>query len=182
VLARRGQLTDEQREQIRMAMLPFEVRRDTPLWKGRVLHLKGVFTGFHNATYYYQRARPSKRALAAMKRRIAEEENRQRVPEMRERLEAQVRGKGDATYWLGLIAIVEGRPKAAFEYFTMRTWIKPWTQGAIYNLGRIVEDSGNPKEAAEIYRNAPPSPDSHGNLLRARWLDPAGATETRAKR
>jgi hypothetical protein len=182
VIARRSQMTKQQTAQYRQAMLPFRVRRDTPLWKGRVLHLKGVFSGEHNATYFYQEARPSRRAVASMKRTIANEQRPQRIPKMQEDLDARIRGKGDATYWLGLIAVTDPdterrRPEVAFEYFAKRTLVKPWRGGVIYNMGRIMEAMGEPTRAAQYYRGAVDSPDSPGNLLRARWLDPAGENQ-----
>jgi len=174
VAARQDRLTDEQRKQYRWAMAPFQAGHDTPLWKGRVLHLKGRFAEEHGAMFYYLQARPSVRVLAKMKRQIAEESDPAQVTKMRAILEARVRGRSDATYWIGLVEVAEGRPAIAQDYFQMWSLIKPWTQGAHYNLGRIAESQGKPKEAAVIYRTSPPAPDTHGNLLRARWLDPAG--------
>jgi hypothetical protein len=177
VLARRAKLTEAQWEQLRLAMLPFEVTRGTPLRKGRVMHLKGVFTGAGSATAYYQEARPSARIIVALKRRIAEETDPKTAATERERLEAQLRGRGDATYWLGLVAVAENqedRLKVAADYFNLQPLVKAWTDGAAYNLGRIAESLGNAKEAAVIYRTSPASPDTAGKLLRAKWLDPGG--------
>jgi len=169
----RRHMTGEQSKQLQWAMMPFQVRRETPLWKGRVLHLKGRFADEQGAMAYYLMARISTRTIAAMKRTIAEVTDPKEAALMRAKLEAQVRGKGDATYWIGLVEMAEGRPKVAVDYFQMGPLIKPWTQGARYNLGRAAESLGQPKEAAVIYRTSPASPATHGNLLRAQWLDPA---------
>ncbi|MBN1588034.1 MAG: hypothetical protein JW888_00800 [Pirellulales bacterium] len=174
VLLRSGQLTKEQRRQLDLIRAPFQVGRDTYLWKGRVLHLKGVFSGVHNATYCYQQARPSKRNLAMIKREIAETVNPQEIAQKRGILDALTRGKGDATYWLGLVALAQEKPQpeVAVDYFRMESLIGAWAQGARYNLGRIAEEAGLPNDAAVFYRTAPAGPDTHGNLLRARWLVP----------
>jgi len=180
VLARRGRLTDEQKKELRENMRPFRVGEGTPLWKGRVLHLKGVFDGMNNATHYYQQARPSTRDFATMKRRIAEEPNLETARNMRGILAARQRGKEDATYWLGLVALAASRPEdrnpeIAVDYFSMRPLLKSWEDGAFYNLGRVAESVGQPKQAAMIYRTTPATAGLHGNLVRAQLLDPTPA-------
>ncbi|NLE36636.1 MAG: hypothetical protein GX621_01270 [Pirellulaceae bacterium] len=180
VLARRDRLTDEQKKELRETMRPFRVGQGTPLWKGRVLHLKGVFEGMHNATHYYQAARPSTRDFAMMKRQIAEEPNLETARNMREILAARQRAKGHATYWLGLAALAASRPEdrdseIAVDYLSMRSLLKPWEDGVSYNLGRVAESVGQPKQAATIYRTAPVTAGLHGNLVRAQLLDPAPA-------
>jgi hypothetical protein len=173
--ARRSQMTDAQRKEYGLAMMPFQVRRDTPLWKGRVLHLKGRFTEERGAMAYYLTARVSTRVLAGLKRQVADVTDPKEAARMRAQLDAQIRGKGDATYWIGLVEVAEGRPAVAADYFQIGSLIRPWAQGARYNLGRVAESLGKPKEAAVIYRTAGPSADTHGNLLRAKWLEPATA-------
>lgn len=173
VADRRRHMTDQQREAYDTAMAPFQARRDTPLWKGRVLHLKGRFAEEHGAMYYYLEARPSTRAVALGKRQIAETTNPEEASRMRMILDARLRGKSDATYWIGLVEVAEGRPEVAANYFQMWSLVKPWNQGARYNLGRVAETLGRLKEAAAIYRTSPASPNTPGNLLRAKWLDSA---------
>ncbi|HLA84063.1 MAG TPA: hypothetical protein VJL29_04655 [Thermoguttaceae bacterium] len=173
LLALRERPSEAQKKQLAWRMAPLLVHRNTPLWKGRVLHLKGKFAEQRGAMAYYQAARPSRRALATMKRIIAETTDPTEAARLRANLEAQVRGKGDATYWIGLVEVAENRPELAVEYFQPVALIKAWRQGAHYNLGRVAETLGRPREAAAIYRTAPSSPDTPGLLLRARWLEPA---------
>lgn len=144
-------------------MLPFQAGQGGVLWKGRLLHLKGVFTGDENATMYYQMARPSDRELAAS----------QLPPQIQA---VYLLAKMDASYWLGLIAQAQGNYRSAIDYLSNRTLLLavengPWNHGARYNLGRIYEAQHNYTRALETYRLKSSSPTRHGNLLRAKWLE-----------
>jgi hypothetical protein len=133
------------------------------LWKGRIYHLKGRFTGSPNAVQCYQLARISQYDLSTAKNQ--------------EILARYLWAKLDASYWLGLVAAAQDNQPSAEDYFKNRT-LKAlpgnfWTRGAIYNLGRVYEASGEPQKAIELYRTEmqPQAPDRQGNLLRARWLE-----------
>jgi hypothetical protein len=132
------------------------------LWKGRIYHLKGRFTGSPNAVECYQLARSSQYELSTVKN-----------PQI---LAMCVWAKLDASYWLGLVAAAQDNQPSAEDYFENRT-LKAlpgsfWTRGAMYNLGRVYEAWGKPQKAIELYRTeVPQAPDRQGNLLRARWLE-----------
>ncbi len=133
------------------------------LWKGRIYHLKGRLTGSPNAVECYELARVSQHDLSTAKNK--------------EILAMYLWAKLDASYWLGLVAAAQDNQPSAEDYFKNRT-LKAlpgsfWTRGAIYNLGRVYEASGEPQKAIDLYRTEmhPEAPDQQGNLLRARWLE-----------
>jgi len=139
------------------------------LWRGRLLHFQGQFTGEQSATYYYARARLPNRDLQS--------------PEIDPNLRAVLTwAKMDASYWLGLIAAHQGNTEAAIDWLATRTLEPfpngPWTPGAKYNLGRVYEADGQIAKAVEAYRSDADSPARHGNLLRARWLQPSDTSES----
>ena len=145
-------------------MLPFQSPAGPagPLWKGRVHHLKGHFTGTPNAVEFYQAARVSQNDL-----------NAAQIPEPFKDLFRLA--KLDASYWLGLIAAYQGNAPSAVDYLQTRTLEaipgNLWTSGAQYNLARVYEDSDRPEKAIELYRANRESSVYHGNLLRAKWLE-----------
>lgn len=145
-----------------LSLMPFRVGQSPSLWKGRISHLKGNFAGEPNATVYYQLARPSDRELSAAD-----------IP--RELAEVYQQAKQSASYWLGLIAYEQGNYRSAVDYLSNRTLEaaenSAWTRGSHYNLGRIYEADHQYDKALAEYRTKSPSPDRHGNLLRARWLE-----------
>ncbi len=145
-----------------VSLMPFRVGQSPALWKGRILHLKGNFSGEPNATVYYQLARPSDRELASAD-----------IPNELAMMYQQA--KQNASYWLGLIAYDQENYRSATDYLSNRTLEavenNPWTRGAHYNLGRIYEADRQYDKALTEYRTKSPSPDRHGNLLRARWLE-----------
>ena len=85
-----------------------------------------------------------------------------------------LRGKQDASYWLGLIAYQRGNYPVAIDYFARRTLefmpSGPWSDGARYNLARTFEASGEPERAILQYDSNADSPGYLGDLLRAKWL------------
>jgi hypothetical protein len=142
------------------------------LWRARQLHFKGELTGEKGATYYYLRARVPNPELQA--------------PELDPNFRAALTwDKMVASYWLGLVAAEEGNTEAAVDWLTTRTLESfpdsPWTPGATYNLARVYEADGQIAKAVETYRSDPDSPARHGNLLRARWLQPADTPQTDAE-
>jgi len=177
-----------------IAILPLFTAPGTPLFKGRILHLKGHFQGQPGAIQCYQAARPATQDLVDAEPKLAASryENellpavRQMSPAMQTRLQAVakelahlqtgscLRGKHDASYWLGLIAAEQGNFPAAIDYFSKRTLEaaadSPWMPGIHYNLARAYEALGQPQRAVEEYLSGIHSPMHRGNLLRARWL------------
>ena len=75
---------------------------------------------------------------------------------------------------MGLLTLDAGNYRVAIDYLDKRTLKAtpggPWTNGARYNLARAHEALGNIREAIRLYQNDD-SPQSHGNKLRARWLE-----------
>jgi tetratricopeptide (TPR) repeat protein len=166
-LDRRGRIAWPAVQARLRAMLPFYVIPSAPLYRGRVLYLRGKFVGEDGATAYFQAARPSNEQLQASSADPIEKVLR-------------FQGKLDASYWLGLIAQDRGKYDAAVDYFTNRTRPPlispdgPWTDGARYNLARAYEASGDVQKAILFYGNNDSSPGYHGDLLRAKWLAEQG--------
>ena len=131
------------------------------LGRGRVLQLKGQFSGEDGATHYYQIARPSNESL-----RISSADPGEKL--------IYVWGKQDASYWSGLIAFERGNYASAIDYFLKRTLLPypngPWANGAKYNLARSYEAAGQTSRAILQYGGNDASPGYHGDLLRAKWL------------
>ncbi len=163
------------------------------LWKGRMLQFKGAAADpqDHQATYFFQLARPADHELATIPDMISEttaqlqsapEESRVRMQRMLDDLEFQGRffpvAKQHATYWLGLIAWERGDFELAAQHFRQRTLERwpdgPWTRGARYNLARCLESLDRYNEAIAVYESIT-SPQRHGNLLRARNLEKLAA-------
>lgn len=157
---RNEQLTREKQVQY-IAAGEFQVFAFRPvLWKARVLHFRGEFDGEESAKSHYRRARPAESTIADAPRHD-EEKNLIR------------QGKVHASYWLGLLTFDTQEYNVAVDYFLNRTLKATpdglWTQGARYNLARTYEAQGKLDEATRLY-TANNSPQSHGNRLRARWL------------
>jgi hypothetical protein len=153
---------DERGVQTRLAaMLPFYGMPTAPLRRGRVLQLKGRFVGDNGATQYYQKARPSNEELSISSAHPMEKF-------------VYLRGKQDASYWLGLIAYQRQNYPSAIDYFTKRTLLftpdGPWSDGARYNLARTFEAVGDVERAVLQYESNESSPGYLGDLLRAKWL------------
>ncbi|MBN2579658.1 MAG: hypothetical protein JXB10_11770 [Pirellulales bacterium] len=171
---------------------------EVPLYKGRILHLKGQLTGDPGAMMDYLLARPSQQEMAVMREAIVngmveqgmkgrkdlDEAEAQRLEAKLRQLaeaEAQIRmgfidqGKQCATYWLGLVAYQRGNFPAAIDYLYTRTLeIWPtgiWAYGARYNYARSMEAQGDIESAVLLYQSNPPGTlDAAGQLLRAKWL------------
>jgi hypothetical protein len=139
------------------------------LWQARVVHLMGKYTGNNSATELYQVSRPFDADL----------DSDDFTPQQRLFMP---RAKQDASYWLGLISFERGRSSGkpnyyntAIHYFDVLTLkaspTGPWTAGARYNLGRTYEALGKADQAIVAYRSDKSSPQTQGNLLRAKWLE-----------
>ena len=148
---------------------PQVVTQAAPLYKARVLYLKGKFTGDEGAIHYFQIAMPSHRSIALSSADEAEKLFRRLA-------------KMDAIYWSGLISYQQGNYPAAIDYFLYRTLELypdgPWTHGARYNLARSYEAKGETQRAILLYGGNTASPGYMGDLLRARWLRELGEKST----
>jgi tetratricopeptide (TPR) repeat protein len=177
-----------------------------PLYKGRILHLKGRLAGELGAMQYYQLSRFSPEEMNHWKKEkvqmlvqggmkeqkdLDEAEATRREAQLRERAELLMQGhlglilqgKQDATYWLGLVAYQRGNYKAAIDYLSTRTldvWPEgPWAHGAKYNFARSAEALGDLDRAVLLYQSDPTAPDAPGRLLRAKWLQTQGRNQNR---
>jgi len=159
-LERRSNLQPREIQARLAALLPFYAAKSAALQRGRVLHIKGRFTGDEGATAFYQNARPSAAELALSSAEAIEKMFFQR-------------GKEDALYWSGLIAYERKKYDVAVD-FLLRTLQNgsnaPWIVGAQYNLGRALEARDDPTGAIRCYEGNSASPGYHGDLLRAKWL------------
>jgi tetratricopeptide (TPR) repeat protein len=186
----------------RFQVTPQGLRTDqlSPLWKGRLLHLKGTFVGEDSAIACYQQARPSMEELDP-KRRLDErlaslKDQLKDIPaEKKAALSSQIQAsiqmetalmlqeKVHATYWLGLVSFERGDYPSAIDYFAKHILATyppgPWTRGTNYNLGRSLEAAGRYEDAVQQYR-ATQAGDA-GQGLRARWLARAAGLEPPAK-
>jgi hypothetical protein len=160
-IERRSHLDPKEVESRIAVLLPFYGMPTAPLRRGRVLQLRGNFVGDEGATHFYQMARPSRQELEASSAHPMEKL-------------IYLRGKQDASYWLGLIAYQRANYPTAIDYFTNRTLLAmpngPWSDGARYNLARTFEASGDRERAILQYADNVDSPGYLGDLLRAKWL------------
>lgn len=157
------------------------------LWRGRVQHLLGRFTGDAGANYFYQLARM---ADAEIDQRITLESapKQGEPPEITQQRRLFVESVGNqlraakryASYWLGLVAYERENYPTAIDYFEKRTLEAtpdgPWTGGARYNLGRSYESLGKAKAAIAAYLSDE-SPQQYGSRLRAARLEAAAKAE-----
>jgi hypothetical protein len=141
----------------------------SPLRTGRIHQFRGLLGGAGDglqesgASIYYAQSRPPDEDLDPI---------RDRFPE--EHLAAIARGKQTASYWLGIVSFERELYEAAVGHFEHRCLESdpdgPWTAAVHYNLGRAYEALGQTDKAVEQYHYED-SPQRHGNLLRARWLE-----------
>jgi hypothetical protein len=165
-----------------LAFEPFAVR--PVLWKARTRHFQGrrqyvdddkvaeadESTNDHREAaqlYMDKSVRPTDRAIA----QTASTEQ-QRVDNS---------AKRDATYWVGLLSIADGKYEVA-EHWLNRPELHAadsrWASGARYNLARTYEAQGKIEEAKALL-NADSSPQQHGNKLRAQRLRALPKSETK---
>ncbi|HXT58172.1 MAG TPA: tetratricopeptide repeat protein [Pirellulales bacterium] len=172
--------------QVLMAEYPHVVKKKQEmamaLWRGRVQHLLGRFTGESSANYFYQLTRISDADIERLATSLGAA--RPGEPPQMARYSRSVKDypavKRDSSYWLGLVAFERGDYVTALDYFEKRTLEAspdgPWTAAARYNLGRAYEALGRRNEAIAAYRGDD-SAQRPGSELRARWLEQAPATD-----
>jgi tetratricopeptide (TPR) repeat protein len=169
-----------------VVQFPYQKKKDISLvpilWRARVRHLVGDFTGESGANHYYQLVRLpdaeielATEAHGAELQKITDPQLKAQLAQASQRQLQLLRiVKQDASYWLGLVAFERANYATARDYFEKRTLEPspdgPWTAGAWYNLGRTYEALGKRKEAIAAYRNDQ-SPQRHGSMLRARRLE-----------
>jgi hypothetical protein len=169
----------------------FEIRN--PLVRGRQLHFRGVFENQgeeKGAKALYMEARTPQSQIDRVdtsfevQRQMGLVRNRdERDLAWRNRIAStkllMSQAKQHATYWLGLSQVATGRRDSAIDWFVRRVIEgdveSPWHQGARYNAGRAFEAQGKIAEACQWYRADEESPQRHGNLLRANWLEQRAA-------
>jgi tetratricopeptide (TPR) repeat protein len=168
-------------------MVPIEGTMGGTLWKGRMLHLKGILAGEEGAAGAYQNARPSDDDLRQDEARrtkqyllAAQKQHSQAPPRLLAAMANQEAAedaalahwaKQAATYWLGLVAYERQNYADSIDYLQKRTLeVSPkgfWDGGAEYNLARAYEASGQRQQAIERHRKAE---SDWGSQLRAKWL------------
>jgi tetratricopeptide (TPR) repeat protein len=178
--------------------VPFMSSPGAPLYKGRILHLKGRYFDEKEAIAYYQRARPRNDAVLAETQQIAKasfellsmqqkENGRALTPAeegflkqvsnelAKQQVDSTIEGKLAASYWLGLIQYEQGEYAAALDYFRVRTLqFGPrvfWAAGAHYNIARTLEAAGQRQKAIDEYASSIFLRNDPGCLLRAKWLE-----------
>jgi tetratricopeptide (TPR) repeat protein len=162
---------------------------ETPLMLGRNNHLQGLFETrdtLPGARKLYMQARTPDAVRESV---YISDEFRKRMgfqqplpdDEQQKRLLLEtydtmmLRAKQHASYWMGLVHYEAGNYDAAIEWLDERTiqspLPSPWLAGARYNLARSYEALGQYDKAIAWLRADADSPQRHGNLLRATWLE-----------
>ena len=159
----------------------------TDLTYGRYYHLLNLFEsapGFEGAIARYLASRVPEAelneflnnpqfqaAVGLVKTDRQSDEEYARI--VRERHGMQKRSKQDATLWLGSINYEKQEYQAAAGWFQDRIMQADpdsfWIESARYNLARCYEQLGDYRQARTLYFEDE-SPQSHGNILRARRL------------
>ncbi len=196
-LYQRTHLTAQQVRARLLMLLPLLALEGVPLYKGRLLHLRGQFTGEETAVPYYLAARPSDQQIQQLieqtvkqyvesqaaglatlppAQRKAEEQRLAQNGLKEAQLRAQfiALGKQDATFWLAVISAEQGNFRSAADYLGYRAADTPlqnrWALASHYLMARLLEAIGQTDAAAELYEAKDSGPYRHGNLLRAGWL------------
>lgn len=144
-----------------------------PLYAGRLREFRGEFTGPEGAKKAYLMARPTTRMISEMVQRVPEPQ-REPVRRLYERM------KEDATYWLGLVTLVEEDYETACDYLGRMTLeASPdgrWAAAARLNLAEAKSALGETDEAVALLRQDR-SPQRFGSRIRASRLEVAGAAQ-----
>lgn len=189
-LARIRKPTQEQLQARAQLHLPFQIgipmkdpkdknaplKPQAALQLGRMRHLNAVYgnddSEEDNALLYYYAARPTNENLVVFAEQAIKAGA---IPKEQFNVgfDIALKGKQNATFWLGVMALERETWKAAVDYletYSLKEWPNgPWTPGARYNLARALEAMGETKRAVEVYRSTAP-PQRYGCLLRAKRL------------
>ena len=133
-----------------------------PLLRARITHLKGNLAPQNEdddcAVSWYQRSRLSENKIAQIANSRGKDE-----------IHFFVYAKQYATYWLGLLSDALDNHEAAEEYFNLIIHDKNtsgWMAPALYNIGRVEEETGQFDKAIDSYQMS----EYIGAALRAQWL------------
>lgn len=145
-----------------LAPLAMPVENGFPLWRARMLHLKGVLTGQKSAAEYYQKSRLSDKEMSDFRppTEFPDLETKKMVEERFQQLMENLRYvRLSASYQLGLISLAVKNSAAANEYFSLHVLpvppeINPWIPSTKYALGRLYEQESRPESALETYQTA----------------------------
>ena len=163
----------------------FFIETMVPLYRARILHFRSQFDDQpqrQGARSYYLSSRPPDKLIhrlatdpaTQVKWNLDKLTSRERTM----RLQYIKRAKQAASYWLGLLCYEDHDYIVARDYFETRTMAaspqSPWISGARYNLARTFEMLDQANRAVKL-NSADQSPQRHGNLLRAKFLDRAVA-------
>ncbi|MDO4573870.1 MAG: hypothetical protein Q4D98_01500 [Planctomycetia bacterium] len=107
-----------------------------PMWRGRLLYLKGVLTGPLSATFYYQKARISDKELD----RLAHSDDNPGPVY----LDLLRRIRLDASYFLGNISEAVGNEPSAREYYEVHVLRSPLPDNPWKNTVQQRLEKGNP--------------------------------------
>lgn len=148
-----------------------EARRSTrvmrPLYAARLREFRGELDGTEGAKASYLAARPGRQAIAdALK--LVPPEQADGVRRLFEQM------KEDATYWLGVLTLVEGENATAVDYLGRMTLEAApdsrWTDAARVNLAQALVGLGRIDEAVKLFREDA-SPQRFGSRLLAEELE-----------
>lgn len=146
-----------------------------PLFAGRVREFRGDLDGPGGAKEAYMAARLSRRFIAGAAASLPEPQGAALTKQL-------VRVKEDATYWLGVVMLVEGQFAAAEDYFSRMTLkASPdsrWTDAARINLAEALVRLHRPAEAAAILKQDG-SAQRFGSRLLANRLEASASAESR---
>ena len=131
------------------------------LWKARVSHFQGTFSGGDDAVESYRKLR-----------RLSNEEINAASKRPEEKMLIML-AKKHASYWLGVVSFELENYEQSIDYLRRRTIdVAPkglWAESARYNLARAHEALGQTEEAISLYEQDE-SAQQYGNRLRAHWL------------
>ena len=151
------------------------------LFRGRILHFRGQIDPQEQnkgAKSYFLNCRPPDAVIEKLRSDPTIQRqlglNQMASRELQDRLQFLQLGKHTASYWLGQATFDNGEFVVARNWFDELTLAAQpngaWKHGARYYLARTLEMLGDVSAAREIYVNDE-SPQRHGNLLRARFLE-----------
>lgn len=152
---------------------------DKPLRRARIMHLKGMLAPQNEdddcAVVWYQRSRLTEAKIMSV---ISSPTNTISA-------EMFLEAGQFSTYWLGLLSDALDNHEAAEEYFRLIISQEGlenlkccWTAAAMYNLGRVEEETGQFEKAIDDYQSVDRQDPSYiGSALRAELIKELGGKE-----